>query len=297
MPRLQAKSFANPDDVRLVPLARIEEVNLDEVHVGHCRFEPGWRWSTHVAPLMGTSSCLIRHFGYSISGTIRVRMDDGQTLDVGPGTVFEIPSGHDKWVVGDEPWITVEWGATGRAMEAALNEGGNRSLGTVMFTDIVASTATLERIGHAAWQDVLTAHNGRIRDELNVFRGREVKTTGDGFLAVFDSATRAVRCAASMVASARTMGVPIRIGINTGEIELDGSDIRGMAVHTAARLLNLAGASEILMSQTTRDLLEGEDLATEDAGLHELKGLTGARQVYRLIPLSPVAARASSVPG
>ena len=291
MPRLQAKSFANPDDIRSIPLARIEGINLDDVHVGHCRFEPGWRWSTHVAPIMGTPSCLIRHFGYSISGTIRVLMDDGQTLDVGPDMVFEIPSGHDKWVVGDEPWVTVEWGATGRAMDAALNNGGNRILGTVMFTDIVASTATLERIGHAAWQELLIAHNARIRDELNVFRGREVKTMGDGFLAVFDSATRAVRCAAAMIASARTIDLPIRIGINTGEIELVGSDIRGMAVHTAARLLDLATTNEVLMSSTTRGLLEGEDLATEDAGTHELKGLTGGRQVYRLASPSPLPAQ------
>ncbi len=295
MPRLQAKSFANPDEVRSIPFTRIETVNLDEARVAHCSFEPGWRWSTHVAPVMGTPSCLIRHFGYCISGTIRVLMEDGQTLDVGPNTVFEIPPGHDKWVVGDEPWITLDWGATARAMEAALNEGGNRTLATVMFTDIVASTATLERIGHAAWQQLLIAHNDRIRDELNVFRGREIKTTGDGFLAVFDSATRAVRCAAAMIASARTMDLPIRIGINTGEIELVGSDIRGMAVHTAARLLDQAAMNEVLMSPTTRDLLEGGDLVTEDAGMRELKGLTGARQVYRLIqptrPSTPASVR------
>jgi class 3 adenylate cyclase len=283
MPRLQAKSFANPDDVRSMPNFRVETVNLDDAHVGYCRFDPGWRWSTDVAPIMGTPSCLIRHVGYSVSGTIRVLMQDGQTLDVGPNSVFEIPPGHDKWVVGDEPWITVEWGATGRAMDAALNEGGNRTLGTVLFTDIVASTATLERIGHAAWQELLTTHNDRIRNELNVFRGREVKTTGDGFLAVFDGATRAVRCAAALISVARALDLPIRIGINTGEIELVGSDIRGMAVHTAARLLDLAGPNEVLLSSTTQALLEGEDLATEDAGTHELKGVTGARHVYRLL--------------
>ncbi|MEO8272453.1 MAG: adenylate/guanylate cyclase domain-containing protein [Chloroflexota bacterium] len=282
MSRLQAKSFAVPDDVRSMPLAHVVTVGLDEARVGYCKFEPGWRWSTHVAPLMGTSSCPIRHFGYSMSGTIRVVMEDGQTLDVGPNTVFEIPPGHDKWVVGEEPWITIEWGASARAMETTLEDGANRTLGTVMFTDIVASTATLERIGHAAWQDLLIAHNARIREELNAFRGREVKMTGDGFLAVFDSATRAVRCAAAMIASAGRMDLPIRIGINTGEIELVGTDVRGMAVHTAARLLDLAGPNEVLLSQTTRDLLDDGGLATENAGMHELKGLTGARQVYRL---------------
>lgn len=283
MPRLQAKSFAAPDDVRSMPMFRVETVGLDEVRVGHCRFEPGWRWSTHVAPLVGTGSCQIRHLGYSMSGVIRVVMDDGQTLDVGPDTVFEIPPGHDKWVVGDEPWVTIEWGASGRAMEAALNEAGNRTLATVMFTDIVASTATLERIGDSAWQDLLVTHNARLRAELNVFRGREVKTTGDGFLAVFDSATRAVRCAVSMVASARAMDLPIRIGLYTGEIEFVGDDIRGITVHAAARLLDLANLNDVLISPTTRDLIEGSDLVLEDAGVHELKGLTGPRQVFRVV--------------
>jgi class 3 adenylate cyclase len=283
MPRLQAKSFAAPDDVRSMPLMRIETVALDESRVGLCRFEPGWRWSTEVGPVMGATSCPIRHLGYCISGAIRVVMDDGQALDIGPNTVFEIPPGHDKWVVGDEPWITLDWAGSTRAMEATLVDGANRTLGTVMFTDIVASTATLERIGHTAWQDLLIAHNARLRAELNNFRGREVQTTGDGFLAIFDSATRAVRCAVAMVASTARMDLEIRIGINTGEIEMVGTDVRGIAVHTAARLLALAAPNEILLSPTTRDLLDDPNLATEDAGMHELKGLTGARQVYRLV--------------
>jgi len=283
MPRLQAKSFAAPDDVRAMPNFRVETVQLDEARVGRCRFEPGWRWSTDVAPLIGLGSCQIRHLGYTISGAIRVVMDDGQTLDVGPDTVFDIPPGHDKWVVGDEPWVTLDWGSSGRAQEAAVNEGGNRTLATVMFTDIVASTATLERVGDAAWQDLLVAHNARLRAELNVFRGREIKTTGDGFLAVFDSATRAVRCAVAMVAAARGMDLPIRIGVHSGEIEVVGDDIRGIAVHAAARLIDLAGANEIVVSPTTRDLLDGSGLVLEDAGVHELKGLTGARQVFRVV--------------
>jgi class 3 adenylate cyclase len=231
---------------------------------------------------MGVTSCPIRHVGYSVSGTVRVVMDDGQTLDIEPNSVFEIPPGHDKWVVGDEPWVTIDWGATTRAMETALSDAGNRSLATVMFTDIVASTETLQRIGDAAWRDLLAAHNASLRVELSVFRGREVKTTGDGFLAVFDSATRAARCAIAMIGAARSMDLSIRVGINTGEIEVVGEDVRGIAVHTAARLLGLAGSDEVMISSTTRDLLDGTDIATEDAGLHELKGLSGARQVFRL---------------
>jgi len=283
MPRLQAKSFAVPDDVRTMTKVRFETVGLDDATVGHCRFEPGWRWSTDMGPMVGVPSCPIRHLGYSVSGTVRVVMDDGQALDVGPDTVFDIPPGHDKWVIGDEPWITIEWGASGRALEAALNESGARSLATVLFTDIIDSTARLQLIGDAAWHDLLSAHNARLREQLNVFRGREVKTTGDGLLAIFDSPTRAVRCAVEMTRSVRVIGLEIRVGLHTGEVELVGDDVRGIAVHTAARILALAGPGEVLVSSSTGGLLEGSGIELDDAGLHEMKGLSGMRQLFRLV--------------
>ncbi|MFI5259459.1 MAG: adenylate/guanylate cyclase domain-containing protein [Candidatus Limnocylindrales bacterium] len=283
MPRLQAKSFAVPDDVRTMPKVRFETVGLDDATVGHCSFEPGWRWSTEMGPLVGSASCPIRHLGYSMSGTVHVVMDDGQTLDIGPDTVFDIPPGHDKWVVGDEPWVTIEWGASGRALGAALQEAGARSLATVLFTDIVDSTARLQSVGDAAWRDLLAAHNARLREQLNVHRGREVKTTGDGLLAVFDSPTRAARCALGMTRSVRAIDLEIRGGLHTGEIELVGDDVRGIAVHTAARIMALAGPGEVLVSSTTGGLLEGSGIELEDAGIHELKGLSGPRQVFRLV--------------
>ena len=155
-------------------------------------------------------------------------------------------------------------------------------LATVLFTDIVDSTATLERMGDTAWHDVLTAHNRLLRDELNVFRGREVATTGDGFLAVFDSATRAVRCGSAMARSAETLGLAIRVGIHTGEVEFVGPDARGLAVHAAARVMSFAGPGDVFVSSTTKDLLEGSGLALEDAGRRELKGLAGERRLFRL---------------
>ncbi len=138
-------------------------------------------------------------------------------------------------------------------------------------------------MGDAAWRDLLLVHNTRLREDLNNFRGREVKTTGDGFIAVFDSASRAVRCAAAMTRSAREVGLPIRAGVHTGEVELSGTDARGLAVHTAARVMGLAEADEVLVSTTTADLLEGSGLMLEDAGTHEMKGLPGKRQVLRLV--------------
>ena len=282
MPRLQAKSFSTPDDVRTMPKVRFETVQLDDATVGHCYFDPGWHWSADMGPLMGATTCPIRHLGYSMSGQLHVVMDDGQPLEVGPDTVFDIPPGHDKWVVGDEPWIAIEWGASGRAVRAVLEDGGARSLATVLFTDIVGSTARLQQVGDAAWRELLAAHNARIREQLNVFRGREVKTTGDGVLAVFDSPGRAVTCAAAMVRSTREIGIEIRAGVHTGEIEVVGDDVRGIAVHTAARVLALAGPGEVLVSATTAGLLEGSGLVLEDAGMHELKGLAGPRQLFRL---------------
>lgn len=283
MPRLQAKSFAAPDDVRTLPKIRFETVGLDDATVGHCSFGPGWRWSTDVGPMLGASSCPIRHLGYSMSGIVRVVMDDGQTLDIGPDTVFDIPPGHDKWVLGDEPWVTIEWGASGRALDAALHEDVARSLATVVFTDIVDSTTRLEQLGDAAWRDLLAAHNAQIREQLNVFRGREVKSTGDGILAIFDSPSRAVGWAGAIIRATRSSGIEIRVGVHTGEVELVGDDVRGIAVHTASRVVALAGPNEVLLSSTTAGLVEGSSIVLEDAGEHELKGLSGRRRLFRLV--------------
>ena len=285
MPRLQSRSFASSDQQRTMPKGHAALVTLDDVTVGYARWEPGWRWSTDLRPIAGTATCELRHLGYSVSGTLHVEASDGQTLDIGPGSVYEIPPDHDAWVLGDAPWETIEW-TSARAVGIEPDDPGNRSLATVAFTDIVDSTATLAHLGDTAWRDLLLAHNARLREVLDRYRGREVTTTGDGFLAVFDSPTRAVRAAAAMSQAAGELGLPIRIGLHTGEIELVGRDVRGVAVHTAARVMGLAGAGEVLVSSTTNDLLEGSGATLEDAGEHELKGLSGRRRVFRLISTS-----------
>ena len=282
MPRLQYKAFATPDEVRTFPNGRAEVVKLDESVVGHAVYEPGWRWSTAMPAIAGTVRCQLHHLGYSISGTMHVESDDGQTIDIPPASVYEIPPGHDAWVVGDDPWVTVEW-TSARVFGLVPEGAGEGVLVTVLFTDIVDSTATLQRMGDEAWRDLLLVHNTRIRDQLNIFRGREVKTTGDGFLAIFDSPARAVRCGAAMALSARQMDLPIRVGVHTGEVELVGGDARGFAVHAVARVMALGGPDEVLVSSTTFDLLEGAGLKLEEAGAHEMKGLPGARNVFRLV--------------
>jgi class 3 adenylate cyclase len=282
MPRLRYKSFATPDEVRAMPKGRAAVVTLDEASVGRSEFSPGWRWSNDLAPIMGTRSCQVHHLGHSVSGVLHVQMDDGEALDIPPDSIFEIPPGHDAWVVGDQPWVTVEW-TSARIVGIGPESPGDRVVATVLFTDIVDSTATLQRVGDKAWQELLRRHNARLRDDLNTFRGREVKTTGDGFLAVFDGATKAVRCAAAMTRSAHDLGLAIRVGVHTGEVEFVGSDVRGVAVHAAARVMSLAGPDEVFVTSTTKDLLDGSETVLEDAGTHELKGLSGRRQVFRVV--------------
>jgi class 3 adenylate cyclase len=282
MPRLQVKSFAAPDEVRSPPLGHAEVVSLDDTTVGRARWEPGWRWSTHLAPVMGTASCQLRHLGYAVSGLMKVVTDAGETLEIGPDSVYEIPPGHDAWVVGDEAWVTIEW-TSARDVAIASDGPGDMVLATLVFTDIVDSTATLQHLGDVVWRERLLVHNTRLRDELNSYRGREVKTTGDGLLAVFDGATRAVRCAGAMSRAAGKIGLPIRVGVHTGEVELVEGDARGLAVHTAARVMALAGPDEVFLSAATAALLEGSGLQLADAGTHELKGIAGARKVYRLV--------------
>jgi class 3 adenylate cyclase len=130
---------------------------------------------------------------------------------------------------------------------------------------------------------LLSTHDAVVRRELDRFRGREVDTAGDGFLAAFDGPARAVRCAMAAGDAVRDLGVEIRAGIHTGECELDGPKIRGIAVHTGARIASLAGAGEVLVSQTVKDLVSGSGLAFDDRGVHELKGVPGEWRVYAAV--------------
>ena len=244
--------------------------------------EPGWRWSDAVRTIAGTDSCQFRHLGYVIRGRLHVQMDDGTEVDIHPNDAYEIPPGHDAWVVGDEAWDSIEF-TSGRAFAATAEELGERTLATILFTDIVDSTATLVRVGDAGWRRLLLDHNERMRSVLDRHRGREIGTTGDGFLARFDSAARAVRCAAEMATSVEDLGLAIRAGLHTGEVELVAGNVRGLAVHAAARVAALAGAGEVLVSETTRDLLDGSGAAFEDRGTHELKGFANPKRVFALI--------------
>ena len=150
-----------------------------------------------------------------------------------------------------------------------------RLLATVLFTDIVGSTRRAEELGDAGWQELLDEHHALVRKQLQVFRGREVKTTGDGFLATFDSPSRAVQCARAIRDGLRHLGLEVRAGLHTGECEISGADVAGIAVHIASRIQGLAVPSEILVSGTVHDLVTGSGLRFSDHGRHQLKGIEG----------------------
>jgi len=280
--RLQRRRFTDATDVRRFPHGYINVVELDDVVVGQMVYEPGWRWSRDIKPIAGTESCQYHHLGVVISGRLRVQMPDGTELEIGPGEAFEIPPGHDAWVVGDEPWVCVDFEAM-RTYAKEREVVGDRTLATILITDIVDSTRRATELGAAAWRDVVADHNRKAAAAIDRQRGRLVKTTGDGVLAVFDGAERAVRAAIGIRNAAADLGLEIRAGVHTGEIQATTDDVRGVAVHAVARIQAAAGPGQILASPTVVDLLDGSGLAFEDAGLHELKGLAGARQLFRLV--------------
>jgi class 3 adenylate cyclase len=149
----------------------------------------------------------------------------------------------------------------------------DRVLATVMFTDIVGSTERAAEFGDARWRELLAAHQAAVRRELGQFRGREVKTLGDGYLATFDGPARAVRCGCAIVKAARSHGVEVRIGVHCGEVELMEDDVGGIAVHIAARVGALAAAGEVLVSSTVKDLVAGSEIRFVDRGSKELRGI------------------------
>ena len=160
----------------------------------------------------------------------------------------------------------------------------DRVLSTVLFTDIVGSTEMASDMGDRRWRELLETHHGLVRDEVRRYGGAVIDTAGDGFLVTFDGPARAIRCALAIAQMVTRLGLRIRAGLHTGEVELMGASIGGIAVHIGARVAALAGPSEVLVSSTVKDLVVGSGLSFEEAGAHELKGVPGSWRLYRAIP-------------
>jgi len=219
------------------------------------------------------------------TGDARITIEAGRYIaDHIPGAKFvELPGAdHAPW---NEPNMMdriadeIEEFLTGSHTEAEVD----RVLATVLFTDIVDSTKRAVELGDRQWRALLDRHDETVRQQIGRFRGHEVKSLGDGFLATFDGPARAVRCAAAIAGSVQPLGLAVRSGLHTGEIELNRDDIGGIAVHTAARVVAMAGPSEILVSSTVRDLVAGSGLRFEDRGLHALRGLPEKVRLYTVV--------------
>ena len=281
MGSMQRKSLDMPDETRTIPNGRTDIWNLGDFVVGRIVFEPGWRWSKDVKPIAQTEWCEYHHLGLIVEGVLHYITPEGLEMEVSPGMLFEILPGHDAWVVGDEPVVQYDFaGMRTFALPAAARS--ERILATLVCTDIVDSTATAERVGPAAWRTTLAELNAASRRQIDKFRGKVAANTGDGLISIFDGAERAVRCGVAMSAEAAQLGLRLRCGVHTGEVELLPDNIRGVAVHIVSRITGLAAAGEVLLSGTTYELVADSDLRFEDRGSHELKGVKGARQVWAL---------------
>ncbi len=279
MADLIVKRFDTPDERQEFAFGYYELLTVGALTMGREFLEPGWKWSTHVKPIVGTEWCEVRHVGFQVSGQWVCASRDGTEIVIGPGDAFDVPAGHDSWVLGDEPSVTIDFQGSDYAAAPGSSE---RILATLLFTDIVGSTAMAERLGDAGWKRILRTHLEDINVLLSAYRGTLVDTAGDGIFARFGSPADALRCARGIVQASRRQEIEVRVGVHTAEVELIDNDVRGVGVHLAARIMAQAAGGEILVSATTRDLAAGTELTFTEKGSFELKGISGARTLFVL---------------
>jgi class 3 adenylate cyclase/pimeloyl-ACP methyl ester carboxylesterase len=214
------------------------------------------------------------------SGDRFIRPEAGRFLadNIVGAKYVELPGEDHFHFVGDSDGILdeLEEFLTGSRQGAE----GDVAMAAILFTDIVSSTEQAARIGHRRWSALVDSHNAMVRRALERNRGREIKTLGDGFLVTFDASSRAVRAAIEVVAHARAMGIEVRAGVHTGEIEMRPEDVTGLAVNIAKRICDLAGPSEVLVSESVRPMIVDLTVAFDDRGEHELKGVPGLWRLF-----------------
>jgi class 3 adenylate cyclase len=212
-----------------------------------------------------------------------VRIEEGRWIasQIPNAKLVELPGdSHFFWIEDPTPMIDeIEEFVTGHR-ETARPE---RALATVVFTDIVGSTERAAELGDRGWRALLERHNSTIRRQIERYRGQERGTAGDGFLATFDGPARGVRAARAIRDAVRPLGLEVRAGVHTGEVELVGDDIAGMGVHIGARIAALAGPGQVFVSRTVRDLVVGSELMFEERGSHPLKGVPGDWEIYEAV--------------
>ena len=232
-----------------------------------------------VLPAIHVPTLLLYRSGYA--GTTADEMEYLRALI--PAARVEAVGGVDEQPYFGDPSDVVA--PMARFVDAIRSEEAqlDRALATVLFTDIVGSTAMNAEIGDHGWREVVERHHSTVRGLLARYRGTEVDTAGDGFFATFDGPARAVRCAEAIIEAIQSHGVQVRAGIHTGEVEIIDGKVAGLAVNIGARVAAHAEASEVLVSQTVKDLVAGSGLSFEDAGEHELKGVPDRWRLYRVV--------------
>ena len=281
MARRISGTFEHPDQVETTAEVVTETLELDDMTIGRIVHPPGWRWSTHIHPIVGTEWCEYRHRGFVLSGAMTVSLADGTTHELTAGSAYNIPPEHDSWVVGNDPAVVLEWKGLREWLQP---RHGERVLATLLFTDIVNSTVQASSLGDRAWRALLAKHDDTVRQILEETRGHEVNTTGDGFLARFEGPAQALDAAKRIRERIGRLGLEVRQGLHIGEVELVGRDLAGLAVHEAARIVAEAEPGEILVSAIARTLAEGAGFAFESRGTRILKGIQGGRELFALAP-------------
>jgi pimeloyl-ACP methyl ester carboxylesterase len=254
------------------------------------RFKEWWARYLRMSASPGAVSALtrmnaaidVRHVLPTIHvPTLIIHRKDERTLDVEQGRYLarEIPNSRYVELPGVDhlPWVGDQDAILDEVEEflTGMRRGPepDRVLATVLFTDIVGSTEHVARIGDRRWRDLLDSYYAQVRRELVRFRGREIDTAGDGVLATFDGPARAIRCACEIGGAMRSLGIEVRSGLHTGEVEIMGANVGGIAVHIGARVAAQANPGEVLVSSTVKDLVAGSGIEFDDRGLHALKGV------------------------
>ena len=229
----------------------------------------------HVLPVVNVPTLVLHRTG-----------DRDSAVEEGRYLAWRIPGAKFVELAGEDhfPWVGDQDAVIDEIEEflTGVRPGPepDRVLATVLFTDIVGSTERANELGDRRWTDLLANHNALVREELHRFRGQEVKTVGDGFLATFDGPARAIRCAVNVRDAVEDLGIHIRAGLHTGECELLDADVGGMAVHIGARVVSKAQPDQVLVSSTVRDLVAGSGIHFDDMGVHRLKGVPGNWHLY-----------------
>jgi len=285
MGRIKRASLTDPGHGRALPRLHGQLARIGSLGIGRAQLAPGWRWSEDVKPAVGTEWCMVHHVQVLLAGRFAVRMDDGEEAAFEAGDVFDLPPGHDAWVVGAAPVDILD--ISGNVGDFGLPAARTRTLATLLMTDIVGSTNILARVGDQAWKQQLGDHDRIVRAEIGRAGGIEIDTTGDGFLAEFTSAAGALETALRTCTSIEAIGVTVRVGVHTGEIERVDGNVRGLAVHTTARVMAAAGPSEVLTTLTTTLLAQPGAFTFTSVGTRELKGLPAPIELFRVTATGP----------